>query len=139
MGSTAIMQASRETRPRRRGRPILVVDDDPEVRGLLRDVLADAGFDAALAADGAEALRIIEDTRPALVLLDLAHGPQLLRVFTRRRAAREAEIVAVREVLERARWNRAEAARVLKIRDQTLLQKVSQSGLSWRPGFKRPR
>jgi DNA-binding NtrC family response regulator len=56
-----------------------------------------------------------------------------------RRAAREAEIVAVREVLERARWNRAEAARVLKISYKTLLRKVSQSGLSSRPGLKRPR
>jgi len=42
-------------------------------------------------------------------------------------------------VLERARWNRAEAARVLKVGDKTLLQKVSPSGLSSRPGLERPR
>jgi DNA-binding NtrC family response regulator len=56
-----------------------------------------------------------------------------------RRAAREAEIVAVREVLERARWNRAEAARQLNISYKTLLQKVSQGGLSARPNLKRRR
>jgi len=117
----------------------LIVDPDPVTRRALEAVVARAGFAAATAATPAEAIEKFHAAAPALVLLDFAHGPQLLRVFTRRRAAREAEIDAVREVLERARWNHAEAARVLKIRYTTLLQKVSQSGLSSRPGLKRPR
>ncbi len=113
----------------------LIVDPDPVTRRVLEAAVARAGFAAATAATPAGAIEKFH----APVLLDFAHGPQLVRVFTRRRAAREAEIVAVLEALERARWNRAEAARVLKIRYKTLLQKVTQSGLSWRPGFKRPR
>lgn len=117
----------------------LIVDPDPVARRALEAAVARAGFAAATAATPAEAIEKLHTPRPRWCSSILRTAPQLLRVFTRRRAAREAEIVAVREVLERARWNRAEAARVLKIRYQTLLQKVSQSGLSWRPGFKRPR
>jgi two-component system response regulator AtoC len=46
-----------------------------------------------------------------------------------RRAAREAERKALAEVLERVRWNRAEASRILKVSYKTLLQKIAQCGL----------
>ena len=44
-----------------------------------------------------------------------------------RRAAREAEQTALRRALERVGWNRAAAARLLKISYKTLLQKLSES------------
>ncbi len=44
-----------------------------------------------------------------------------------RRAAREAEQAALREALERTGWNRAAAARLLKISYKTLLQKLSEA------------
>ena len=47
-----------------------------------------------------------------------------------RRGAREAEGKALREVLERVSWNRAEAARILKVSYKTLLTKVSECGLT---------
>jgi two-component system response regulator AtoC len=47
-----------------------------------------------------------------------------------RQAAREAEKRALLEVLERVRWNRAEAARVLKVSYKTLLTKLSQCGIA---------
>ena len=46
-----------------------------------------------------------------------------------RRGAREAERKALAEVLERVNWNRAEAARVLKVSYKTLLNKISECGL----------
>ena len=46
-----------------------------------------------------------------------------------RRGAREAECKALREVLEQVSWNRAEAARILKVSYKTLLTKVSECGL----------
>jgi two-component system response regulator AtoC len=49
-----------------------------------------------------------------------------------RRAAREAEKVALKEVLERVRWNRAEAARLLKISYKALLYKIAAAGLDGR-------
>lgn len=50
---------------------ILVVDDDPAVRGLLGDILALEGYDVELAEDGYAALRRIRSSRPDCVLLDI--------------------------------------------------------------------
>ena len=47
-----------------------------------------------------------------------------------RRAALDAQREAIREVLERVHWNRAEAARVLGISYKTLLYKIDQCGLA---------
>jgi DNA-binding NtrC family response regulator len=47
-----------------------------------------------------------------------------------RRAAREAERAAIREVLERVSGNRAAAARLLRISYKTLLKKLDQQGMS---------
>ena len=47
-----------------------------------------------------------------------------------RRGAREAERKALAEVLEHVRWNRAEASRILKVSYKTLLNKISECGLT---------
>jgi two-component system response regulator AtoC len=53
-----------------------------------------------------------------------SHGAEGLREIARR-GAREAERKALAEVLDRVQWNRAEAARILKISYKTLLNKIS--------------
>jgi len=50
---------------------ILVVDDDPNVQRLLSYTLRQEGFEVGVVADGAEALRAWEASRPALILLDV--------------------------------------------------------------------
>jgi len=50
---------------------ILVVDDDPELRKLLRDYLTDAGFVVDLAADGEEMRRVMRRESPDVVIMDL--------------------------------------------------------------------
>jgi CheY-like chemotaxis protein len=50
---------------------VLVVDDDPKTRDLLRRTLRKAGWSVAEAANGCEALKSLERARPALILLDL--------------------------------------------------------------------
>jgi len=47
-----------------------------------------------------------------------------------RRGAREAERHALAEVLERVRWNRAEASRILKVSYKTLLNKIAECELT---------
>jgi transcriptional regulator with GAF, ATPase, and Fis domain len=47
-----------------------------------------------------------------------------------RRGAREAERKALLEVLDRVSWNRAEAARILRVSYKTLLTKISECGLT---------
>jgi DNA-binding response OmpR family regulator len=51
---------------------VLVVDDDPDIRGLLRELLDRRGFAVTEARDGNEALRAFYAERPDLVLLDVA-------------------------------------------------------------------
>src|SRR5207247_9079105 len=46
-----------------------------------------------------------------------------------RQAAREAERVAIKEVLDRVHWNRAKAARLLQLSYKALLYKIVQCGL----------
>jgi DNA-binding response OmpR family regulator len=50
---------------------ILVVDDDADIRGLLRELLERRGFTVTEAADGREALQTFYGSRPDLVLLDV--------------------------------------------------------------------
>jgi DNA-binding response OmpR family regulator len=50
---------------------VLVVDDDPAIRGLVADALRAEGYSVDLAAHGREALEAIRARRPATVVLDL--------------------------------------------------------------------
>lgn len=50
---------------------ILVVDDKKELRDMLRQYLAQEGFDIVTAGDGQEALFVARQERPDLILLDL--------------------------------------------------------------------
>ncbi len=50
---------------------VLIADDDADVRGLIADVLAEAGFRTAAAADGEEALALARDDTPDLIVLDV--------------------------------------------------------------------
>jgi PleD family two-component response regulator len=50
---------------------ILVVDDDQMMREMLRDALAAAGYDTALAVDGESAVSSFTSLSPDLVMLDM--------------------------------------------------------------------
>lgn len=51
--------------------PVLVVEDDPSVRGLLQTLLAAEGYEVVTASDGLAGLVKATTRRPCLVLLDL--------------------------------------------------------------------
>ena len=50
---------------------VLVVDDEPNVRDYLAQILRDAGFNVVTASDGGEALEIIRQQPPDFISLDL--------------------------------------------------------------------
>ena len=52
-------------------RRVLVVEDDPDSRGLFRDLLLPLGFELYEAADGEDGLRQAEARRPDAVLMDM--------------------------------------------------------------------
>ncbi len=59
------------TADQRRGATILVVDDDPGIQAMLIAILEDEGYRVLIARDGAEALALLETSRPDLIVLDL--------------------------------------------------------------------
>jgi DNA-binding response OmpR family regulator len=50
---------------------ILVVEDEPRIAAIAADYLRHAGYQVAVAADGAQALEAVRTVRPDLVVLDL--------------------------------------------------------------------
>lgn len=55
-----------------RGRPVLLVDDDPAILAAERDALTDFGFSVVVARDGAEAMRAVEaGPPPSVIVLDI--------------------------------------------------------------------
>ncbi|MBI5815550.1 MAG: UDP-3-O-[3-hydroxymyristoyl] N-acetylglucosamine deacetylase [Nitrospinae bacterium] len=64
---------------------IVVVDDEENIRGAIKDILTDEGYDVECAADGETALRMIQSVTPDLVLLDIwmpgLDGLQTLKIL----------------------------------------------------------
>jgi two-component system KDP operon response regulator KdpE len=64
---------------------ILIVDDEPPIRRLLRTSLASQGFQVSEAADGRDALAEVGRSRPGLVVLDLGlpdmDGTEVIRTL----------------------------------------------------------
>jgi len=50
---------------------ILVVDDDPLIQKILREPLERAGYHVKVASHGLEALQVVKDQRPDLIILDI--------------------------------------------------------------------
>lgn len=50
---------------------ILIIDDDPQVRGMLREAFKEANYEVVEAQDGAEGLKKIKETPVALVVTDI--------------------------------------------------------------------
>jgi signal transduction histidine kinase/CheY-like chemotaxis protein len=79
--------------------PVMVVDDDPMTREMLRRILSKRGWSVTEAADGSDALSVLSKTRPAVVLLDLMmpgmDGFEVLDTMRREATWREIPVVVV--------------------------------------------
>ncbi len=77
---------------------ILVVDDEVDIRESLQELFEDAGYQVVTAADGAEALALMEEREPpCVVILDLimpgVNGNELYSIM--RRDDRLAEVPVI--------------------------------------------
>ncbi|MHB8575031.1 MAG: response regulator [Dehalococcoidia bacterium] len=78
--------------------PILVVEDDPDIRAAVALALEDDGLPYVLASDGGEALARLDELQPALVLLDLnlpVVDGEAVAAFAHNRYGRDIPIVVV--------------------------------------------
>ncbi|HLK35346.1 MAG TPA: response regulator [Polyangiaceae bacterium] len=77
---------------------VLVVDDDEDARESLREAVEMIGCSVVTAASGAEALNLLENRRPCLMVLDLMmpgmSGAQVMEAM-RRRPALDAMCVVI--------------------------------------------
>ena len=64
-------ERTRTAAPRAGAPTVLVIDDDPDARDLMRRFLAREGFDTLTAPDAAEGLRLARQFKPTLITLDV--------------------------------------------------------------------
>jgi excisionase family DNA binding protein len=119
----------------RSGPLVLLVDDDPQVRELVRINLEFEGYTVREAADAAEGLAAIEEAKPDLVLLDVmmpqVDGWEMLRRMQERHGVGAIPVVMfsgkVDEQAERQAANRGAQAFVGKPFDlQQLIERTKQ-------------
>lgn len=76
---------------------ILVVDDEPDVVRLIEFRLQAEGFDVVSCGDGRTALKLVEDEKPDLMILDimmpLLDGMEVLRQIRSRRTSSRMPVV----------------------------------------------
>lgn len=77
----------------------LIVEDDPGIAHLLREVLAARGYEVEAVADGALALGAAQDRRPDVILLDIGlpnvHGFGVLTELREDPALAEVPVVVI--------------------------------------------
>ena len=101
--------------------PVLVVDDDPLTRDMLRRILSKRGWPVTEASSGSEALSAIGRTRPAVVVLDLMmpgmDGFEVLDTMRREAGWRDIPVVIVTAkdlTAEEVTWLNQHAYRVFQ-------------------------
>jgi DNA-binding response OmpR family regulator len=81
---------------------VLVVDDELEFRSILREFLTLKGYEVLTAAEGPEALQVVKEERPHVVLLDICmpnmNGLEVLRRI--REIDQEVRVIMVTGVRE---------------------------------------
>ena len=85
---------------------ILVVDDDPDIREVLKDRLESLNYRVLAAADGEEGLELVEKQSPQMVLLDIEmpgmDGLEVLREIRRRGIDVTVVMITAYATIERA-------------------------------------
>lgn len=87
--------------------PILVVEDEADVRESLREILEESGYDVYCASNGKEALELLAraDPRPGLILLDMVmpvmNGQEMLAALKQVHALAAIPVTIVSGSLEK--------------------------------------
>ena len=94
---------------------VLVVDDNPHVRTIVREVLAAAGMEVRECADGAAALKLLQQWRPDITLVDYEMQPVNGVEFTRE--VRKGKIPRLRDMAVLMMTGHGDRARVMEARE----------------------
>jgi signal transduction histidine kinase/DNA-binding response OmpR family regulator/CHASE3 domain sensor protein len=103
---------------------ILVIDDDPDVRMLLEDTMVEAGYQVKTAAGGQEGLKLAQEERPGMILLDLMMpGMDGFEVLERLRA--DPRTISIPVVVQTAKTLTDQEREFLKQSATRIIQKGS--------------
>jgi CheY-like chemotaxis protein len=88
------------------GACVLVVDDEADIRETLREAVEMVGCTAVLAANGADALELLRESRPCLMILDLIMpvmtGEELLQIVRQQPALAQLPVLISTSAPQRA-------------------------------------
>lgn len=93
---------------------VLIADDEPNIVTALEYLLHRSGYEVRIAASGEEALRLVEDFMPDLVLLDVMM-PQISGYDVCQRIRERAEWSGIKIVMLSARGREAEVSKGLSL------------------------
>lgn len=106
---------------------ILIADDDPIVRAMLKDVLTQASFTVRVASNGTEALDMILKSAPDLLLLDIEmpgiNGIDVLRNIRSQHETRQLPVM----FLTGAPMDPARTVEILQLDPDDIVTKVISS------------
>jgi CheY-like chemotaxis protein len=115
---------------------VLIVEDESHLQKLVASTLEEAGYEVLTASDGEMGLKIIEDQKPDLVLLDLIlpkkDGFDVLEYKTSKEGIKDIPVVILTNLEEKFDIERALAygvrAYLIKAnyRPQEILQKINE-------------
>lgn len=71
IGLIGLQSSAEERRGEMMAKSILIVDDNPANLKLIRILLAGEGYEVLTAGDAEEALRMLQETHPAMILMDI--------------------------------------------------------------------
>ena len=76
---------------------ILVIDDDKQLNHLLKKQLSKEGYEVFLAHDGEEGLKLVNDIKPQMVILDIMlpniDGYEVLKLIKENEAVRDTPVI----------------------------------------------
>src|SRR5438132_8624712 len=95
--------------PRERRKRVLVIDDDLEISGIVREILEDEGYEVTAARDGGQALTMLGELAepPDVILLDMrmpgVNGWDFATAY-RSRPGRHAPLVTMTAAADANKW-----------------------------------
>lgn len=110
---------------------VLIVDDDFHTAQLFKMIVERAGYDGLTALDAQEAITLLNEKRPALVLLDLGlpgmNGLELIKYIRAQEALSHTRILIVSaytDMIARARRSSADDYLIKPISNTQLISKI---------------
>lgn len=116
-------------------RHVLIVDDDTITLNLLQLILRSVGFETTIAKNGIEALELLEQFLPDVVLLDiqmpLMNGLEVCRRIRNNKRLAQLPVILLTTNAKHSKWKEAKAAGANKyllkpIKRETLTNEINE-------------